>query len=130
MRHKARYRGAKEWDEAVGGCPMADYSASEIMAVAAARQLRDGQVIFGGIGLPCLAAILAKRTHAPRAVLLCESGILDGDPARLPLSLDDSALVDGTASIPTMLDYFNLDLFGGKVDVGFLAGRRWIVGGT
>ncbi len=62
---------------------MAEYSASEMMVVAAARQLADGQVIFVGIGLPLLAAILAKRTHAPRAVLLCESGVVDGDPARL-----------------------------------------------
>jgi glutaconate CoA-transferase subunit B len=107
---------------------MAEYSASEMMAVAAARQLADGQVIFVGIGLPFLAAILAKRTHAPRAVLLCESGVVDGDPARLPLSVADPALVDGTASIATMLDYFNLYLFGGKVDVGFIGGAqvdRW-----
>ena len=78
---------------------MADYSASEMM-VAAARQLRDGQVMFVGIGLPPLAAILAKRTHAPRAVLLCESGIVDGDPARLPLSVPAPALVDVTAGGP------------------------------
>ncbi len=62
---------------------MGGYSASEMMAVAAARQVRDGQVVFVGIGLPFPAAILAKRTHAPRAVLLCESGVLDGDPARM-----------------------------------------------
>ena len=103
------------WLEGSGG--MADYSASEMMAVAAARQVRDGQVVFVGIGLPFLAAILAKRTHAPLAVLLCESGVVDADPARLPLSVADPALVDGTAGIATMLDYFNL-LFGGKVDVG------------
>ena len=76
---------------------MADYSATEMMAVAAARQLRDEQVIFVGIGLPFLAAILAKRTQAPRALLLCESGIVDAEPARLPLSVADPALVDGTA---------------------------------
>jgi len=107
---------------------MGDYSSSEMMVVAAARQLRDGQVVFVGIGLPFLAAILAKRTHAPRAVLLCESGIVDGDPARLPLSVADPALVDGAASIATMLDYFNLYLFGGRVDVGFIGGAqvdRW-----
>lgn len=107
---------------------MADYSASEMMVVAAARQLRDGQVVFVGIGLPVLAAILAKRTHAPRAVLLCESGIVDGNPARLPLSVADPALVDGTASITSMLDYFNLYLCAGRVDVGFIGGAqvdRW-----
>ena len=103
---------------------MAEYSTSEMMAVAATRQVRDGQVIFVGIGLPFLAAILAKRTHAPRAVLLCESGIIDGDPGRLPLSVADPALVDGAASIATMLDYFNLYLFGGRVNVGFIGGAQ------
>ena len=107
---------------------MADYRASEMMVVAAARQLRDGQIIFVGIGLPFLAAILAKRTHAPRALLLCESGVVDADPARLPLSVADPALVDGTASIATLLDYFGLYLVGGRVDVGFIGGAqvdRW-----
>jgi glutaconate CoA-transferase subunit B len=107
---------------------MADYSASEMMVVAAARQLRDDQVVFVGVGLPLLAAILAKRTHAPHAILLCESGIVDGNPARLPLSVADPALVDGTASIATMLDYFQLYLLGGRVDVGFIGGAqvdRW-----
>jgi glutaconate CoA-transferase subunit B len=103
---------------------MADYSASEMMVVAAARQLQDGQVVFVGVGLPLLAAILAKRTHAPRVVLLCESGIVDADPARLPLSVADPALVDGTASISTMLDYFNLYLLGGRIDVGFIGGAQ------
>ncbi len=119
--------GAKQWHEAWGEGPMADYSASEMMAVAAGRQVRDGQVVFVGIGLPFLAAILAKRTHAPRAVLLCESGVVDGDPARLPLSVADPALVDGTAGIATMLDYFSLYLFGGRVDVGFIGAQvdRW-----
>ncbi len=45
---------------------MVEHSASEMMVVAAARQLADGQVVFVGIGLPFLAAILAKRTHANR----------------------------------------------------------------
>jgi len=107
---------------------MPEFTSSEMMVVAAARQLRDGQVIFVGIGLPFLAAILAKRTHAPRAVLLCESGIIDGNPARLPLSVADPALVDGAGGIVTMLDYFNLYLFGSRVDVGFIGGAqvdRW-----
>ncbi len=98
------------------------------MVVAAARQVRDGQVVFMGVGLPLLATILAKRTHAPHAILLCESGIVDGNPARLPLSVADPTLVDGTASVVTMLDYFSLYLLGGRVDVGFIGGAqvdRW-----
>ena len=37
-----------------------------MMAVEAARRLRDGLVCFVGIGLPSLAANLARHTHAPQ----------------------------------------------------------------
>ena len=64
-RYGAGYWGAKQWDEAWGEGPMGEYSGSEMTVVAAARQLADGQVIFVGVGLPFLAAMLAQRTHAP-----------------------------------------------------------------
>ena len=53
------------------------WSADEMMAVEAARRLQDGTVCFVGIGLPSLAANLARRTHAPGCVLIYESGTID-----------------------------------------------------
>ena len=44
---------------------MTNYSSSEMMIVAAARLLRDNDVVFVGIGQPNLACNLARRTHAP-----------------------------------------------------------------
>ena len=41
------------------------FTADEMMAVAAARLLRDGTVCFVGIGLPSQAANLARRTSSP-----------------------------------------------------------------
>ncbi len=58
---------------------------SEMMAVEAARRLTDDSVCFVGIGLPSLAANLARRTHAPRCVLVYESGTIGAKPTRLPL---------------------------------------------
>ena len=52
------------------------YTADEMMAVAAARRLRDGTVCFVGIGLPSRAANLARATHAPDCVLVYESGTI------------------------------------------------------
>jgi acyl CoA:acetate/3-ketoacid CoA transferase beta subunit len=52
------------------------YTADEMMAVAAARRLRDGTVCFVGIGLPSQAANLARATHAPNCVLVYESGTI------------------------------------------------------
>jgi glutaconate CoA-transferase subunit B len=46
------------------------FTADEMMAVEASRRLRDGSVCFVGIGLPSLAANLARHTHAPSTVLI------------------------------------------------------------
>jgi glutaconate CoA-transferase subunit B len=56
------------------------YSADEMMTVAAARMLRDRVVCFVGIGLPSAAANLARLTHAPEAVLIYESGTIGAKP--------------------------------------------------
>ena len=49
-----------------------DYTAAELMTVAIARQLRDGETIaVGSVSpIPAGACLLAKETHAPRARLI------------------------------------------------------------
>ena len=63
------------------------YTPAELMAVVAARELRDGEVVFVGIGLPNLACNLARATHAPNLVLIYESGAVGAVPERLPVSI-------------------------------------------
>src|SRR5256886_6569827 len=65
-------------------------------ASVAARELVDGEVVFVGIGLPNLACNLARATHAPHLVLIYESGAVGAQPARLPVSIGDPALVTGS----------------------------------
>ena len=55
-------------------------TADDIMTVVAARALRDRAVCFVGIGLPSLAANLARRLHAPDIVLVYESGAIGAKP--------------------------------------------------
>jgi glutaconate CoA-transferase subunit B len=98
------------------------------MACIAARELRDGEVVFVGIGLPNLACNLARRTHAPGLVLIYESGIVGAVPARLPVSIGDPALVAGAALVCGMADSFQGLLQNGRVEVGFLGAAqidRW-----
>jgi len=101
-----------------------DYSSSEMMAVAAARLLRDGDVVFVGIGLPNLACNLARRTHAPNLNLVYEAGVIGAQPARLPLSIGDPTLVSGAAAVCSMYEIFAFYLQNGKIDVGFLGGAQ------
>jgi len=94
------------------------------MAVEAARRLRDGDVCFVGIGLPSLAANLARATHAPNCVLVYESGTIGAKPQELPLSIGDGELAetaDAVVSVPEMFAYW---LQGGRIDVGFLGAAQ------
>jgi glutaconate CoA-transferase subunit B len=97
---------------------------SELMAAIAARELRDGETVFVGIGLPNLACNLARATHAPNLVLIYESGAVGAVPERLPVSIGDPALVTGSLMVCSMADVFQLFLQNGRIDVGFLGGAQ------
>ena len=64
-----------------------EFKLTELMAICAAREIRDGEVAFIGTGLPMLGGMLAKATHAPHAILVFESGAVDSRPTRAPLSI-------------------------------------------
>jgi len=100
------------------------YTSSELMCINAARLLRDGDVVFVGVGLPNLACNLARRTHAPNLQMIYEAGVIGARPARLPLSIGDPTLVSGASSVCSMYDIFTLYLQRGNVDVGFLGGAQ------
>ncbi len=100
------------------------YTADEMMTVAAARALRDGQACFVGIGLPSRAANLARRLHAPDLVLIYESGTIDTRPAELPLSIGDGVLAESALSVVSVPEIFNYWLQPGRIDVGFLSGAQ------
>jgi glutaconate CoA-transferase subunit B len=95
-----------------------------MMAAVAARELRDGEVVFVGIGLPNLACNLARATHAPNLVLIYESGAVGASPSRLPVSIGDPALVTGSLMVCGMADVFQLFLQNGRIEVGFLGGAQ------
>ncbi|NLG95914.1 MAG: CoA-transferase subunit beta [Chloroflexi bacterium] len=101
-----------------------EYTDSELMTINAARLLRDGDVVFVGVGLPNLACNLARRTHAPNLYMIYEAGVIGARPSRLPLSIGDPTLVTGAAAVCSMYDVFTLYLQRGNVDVGFLGGAQ------
>ncbi len=94
------------------------------MAIAAARLLRDRERVLVGVGLPNLAANLAKRLHAPNLVMIYESGVIDAEPAGLPLSIGDPDLVRTSLCVLPMAQLFSEYLQTGWVDVGFLGGAQ------
>ncbi|MFL6129180.1 MAG: CoA-transferase subunit beta [Mycobacteriales bacterium] len=99
-------------------------TADEVMTVVAARELRDGAVCFVGIGLPSLAANLARRTHAPGLVLVYESGTIGAKPDRPPLSIGDGELAETADAVVSVPEIFAYWLQAGRIDVGFLGAAQ------
>jgi glutaconate CoA-transferase subunit B len=99
---------------------MADYTLSELMVVAAAREIHDGDVAFVGMRLPLIAFVVAKKTHAPNAVGVFENGVLRSSPAQeLLFTMSDGPNITGALSCFSMLDCMAL-LQQGRVSLGFL----------
>jgi glutaconate CoA-transferase subunit B len=101
-----------------------NYTASEMMIAASARELAGARVVFVGIGLPNIACNLAQRTVAPDLELVYEAGVYGARPSRLPLSIGDPCLVTGARSVLGMPQLFQYYLQGGLIDVGFLGAAQ------
>ncbi len=96
------------------------YTMAELMVAAAAREIRDGEVVFVGMRLPLIAFVVAKRTHAPRAVGLFENGVIRSTPAaELIYTMADPPNIMGATQCLDMLGVMSL-LQSGRVDLGFL----------
>ena len=99
---------------------MADFTRSELMVAAAAREIRDGDVVFVGMRLPLIAFVVAKNTNAPNAIGVFENGVLRSTPARdLLFTMSDGPNITGALSCLTMLECMAL-LQQGRVSLGFL----------
>ncbi|MBI3075920.1 MAG: CoA-transferase [Deltaproteobacteria bacterium] len=102
----------------------ADYTMAELMVAAAAREIRDGEVVFVGMRLPLLAFLLAKSTHAPRALSIYENGIIRATPSRDPVfTVSDPTNNLGAIQTGSALDALGI-LQRGRVDLGFIGGAE------
>ena len=103
---------------------MNDFSVAIRLALAAARELVDGEVCFVGIGNPSDAALLAKHSHAPEMTLIYESGVVDSDPtSKPPLSTGSPSVSHGAKMIADGLAVFS-ELQAGRIDVGLLSAAQ------
>ncbi len=96
----------------------------QIMVVAAAREIRDGEIVFVGMRLPLLGFALARALHAPRVIGLFENGVVRDTPPAGPLiTMGDPPNIVGALACTTLLDVMG-HLQHGRVDVGFLGGAQ------
>lgn len=101
-----------------------DYTPQELMVVAAAREIADGELVFVGMRLPLLAFGLAKRTHAPSAIGIFENGLVrDRVPPPDLYTMSDAPNVADAAWATGLVDVMQL-LQRGDVKLGFIGGAE------
>jgi glutaconate CoA-transferase subunit B len=100
-----------------------DYTLQELLVAAAGREIRDREVVFVGVGIPCLGALVAKLTHAPNVILAVESGCIGPTPYRLMLGIGDNACGENAICITSLWRAFS-DQQRGYFDMGMLGGAQ------
>ncbi|HKF21001.1 MAG TPA: CoA-transferase [Candidatus Angelobacter sp.] len=96
------------------------FTLNELMVAAAAREIKDGEVVFVGMRLPLIAFVVAKKTHAPNAVGLFENGVVRSTPSpELIYTMADPPNILGATQCLGMMDVMAL-LQSGRVNLGFL----------
>lgn len=100
------------------------YTPAELMVVAAAREIKDGEVVFVGMRLPLIAFAVAKRLHAPQAVGFFENGVVRDTPSdQLLYTMGDPPNIEGARMCCRMTTVMGL-MQRGEVDLGFLGGAE------
>lgn len=105
---------------------MAEYTSREMMAIVAAREIRDGDIVFCGTGLPLLAAMAAKLIHAPRSIIFFETGAIDSRLLEIPLSVADPRVMYGACINAGLAEAFAVmqNRFTGPQIVGILGAAQ------
>ena len=105
---------------------MRDYTLREMMAVAAAREIKDGDIVFCGTGISMLAAMAAKYISAPASTIFFETGAIDSKLEEVPLAVGDSRVMYHTAVNGSLADSFATmqNRFTGRRVVGIMGAAQ------
>jgi glutaconate CoA-transferase subunit B len=100
-----------------------DFTTSELMAAGVARQIRNDDVVFIGVGIPLMAGIVAVATHAPKAILVYEGGGIGARTRRVPWTISDNPATDNAIAASQMWRVFS-DQQRGFVTLGIIGGAE------
>ncbi len=102
-----------------------EYTAHEMLTVLTCRQIAGAQTVFAGIGIPLVAAIMAKATLAPHLIIVVEGGSVDPQviPGLLPISTNEMRIGHRAQMLAQITDTF---LFAqrGFLDFGIIGGAQ------
>ena len=102
------------------------YTMREMMAVAAAREIKDGEIVFCGTGISMLAAMAAKHISAPNSVVFFETGSIDAHLEEVPMAVADPRVMLGAVVHGGLADAFAFmqNRFTGRRVVGILGAAQ------
>ncbi|HOO91105.1 MAG TPA: CoA-transferase [Syntrophales bacterium] len=83
-----------------------EYTLREMMTIVAAREIKDGDIVFCGTGISMLAAMAAKNINAPNSVIFFETGSIDAKLDEIPLAVADPRVMYWASSNSGLLDAF------------------------
>lgn len=85
---------------------MKDYTLNELMALCAAHEITNDDIVFCGTGVSILAAMAAKNINAPNCVVFFETGAVDCILEEIPLLVSDSRIMFWTSVNAGLADAF------------------------
>jgi glutaconate CoA-transferase subunit B len=99
------------------------YTPVELMIACASHALEDGRTVAVGTGVPCAAAMLAQKTHAPNLVICFEAGGVAPRLPTMPISVGDSRTIHQAVMATSMADVMQF-CQRGMMDFTFLSGAQ------
>ncbi|MDK9690212.1 MULTISPECIES: CoA-transferase subunit beta [Azospira] len=101
------------------------YSRQEMMAIAAGREIKDGELAIFGVGLSLLAGYFAQEHHGPNIRSMTEGGIYGATPiGGLPWGIECNRLSANATSFTGGLDALGFLVASGRVDVGLIGAAQ------
>lgn len=100
-----------------------EFSLPELMAVSVAREIKDGELAFIGVGMPLMAASVAKYTHAPNFNMMVEYGAVGPSPRRLPMCVNCAVNSERAFYSGTQREVMSAQQ-AGFVDLGVISGAQ------
>lgn len=105
---------------------MSNYTLKEFMTIVAAREIKDGDIVFCGTGISMVASMAAKYISAPNSVIFFETGAIDSKLEEIPMAVADPRVMYGTSVNGSLADAFAFmqNRFTGKRVIGVMGAAQ------
>lgn len=100
-----------------------EYTTNELMAVVCAKEIKNDDVVFLGVGIPMMAGLIASKTHAPNATIVYEAGGVGAISRRMPWTISDNPTAENAILATEMWRIFS-DTQAGYVNKGIIGGAQ------